>query len=137
MNKILYLALLTFTGCLTKKSDKFSVCMENNSDTNAVINIETLINGKFYKVIPVRRNTAVVHFESLIVEFPGKGDSLNLTFVISGTKDSTSCVVDRKKWRPESWVHVNFNEVGFKKGARLFDEIFSRDTIVHREFYSE
>ena len=137
MKKLTYLILFTLAGCFTKRTNSVVVYMENNSDMDSVINIKTLLNGKFYKVVPVKWNATVIKFVPLIVEFPDKMDSITLTFLNINRGDSTSCVVHRKILNPKTWVHVNFNEVIFKKGSKYYDEILSKDSLVNYEFYSE
>jgi hypothetical protein len=136
MKKITYLVLFILAGCFTKRSEVV-VYMENNSDLDSVINIKTLINGKFYKVVPVKRNTIAVKLVPLIVKFPDKMDTVKLTFINSNRGDSSSCVVRREILSPKTWVHVNFNQVVFRKGRRFYDRILERDTLMGREFYSE
>ena len=67
MKTILYLTLLIFTSCLTKKANRVGVYLENNSEADSVINIKTLINGKFYKGVPVKRNPIADKYEKLMV----------------------------------------------------------------------
>lgn len=78
-----------------KSTSKVVVYMENNSDVDSVINIRTLVNGRLYKVVPVKKNMTVVNFVPLIVEFPDKTDSIRLTFINSnrGIRPAVWCIV--------------------------------------------
>lgn len=137
MRNTVYLILLIFSGCLTKRINNITVYFENNSDVDSVINIKTFINDRFYKVVSVKRNITVVRYEKLIIDIPVKTDNVILTFVITNTGDSTNCVLNSEMLRTESSVHVNFNETIFKKGFNYLGQILRRDTIVRHEFYSE
>jgi hypothetical protein len=137
MKKIPYLILFTVAGCLSKRTNKVPVYLENNSDADSVFNIKTLINYKFYKVVPVKRNPIADRYENLVVELPVKMDSIILTFIISETGDSTSCVLHRELMNAKSWVHVNFNETIFKKGSSYLGQVLRKDTLISHEFYSE
>jgi hypothetical protein len=137
MKKLFYLILLAVTGCITKSTNEVPVYLENNSEADSVINIKTLINGKFYKGVPVKRNPIADKYEKLMVEWPDTMDSTVLTFIISETGDSTRCILYRDSLHSKTWVHVNFNEAIFKKGSKLYDVILSRDSVVKHEFYSE
>ncbi|OQP47723.1 hypothetical protein [Niastella populi] len=137
MKKFSYLILLAVAGCITKSTNKVPVYLENNSETDSIINIKTLINGKFYKDVPVKRNPIADRYEKLMVEWPDTMDSTVLTFIIKETGDSTRCVLHRDSLNPKTWVHVNFSEAIFKKGSKLYDVILSSDSVVKHEFYSE
>lgn len=132
-----YLILFALAGCLTKKTNRIAVYLENNSDVDSVVHVKAFINDKLYKVVSVKRITTVVKYEKLIVELPVKMDSVILKFVISKTDDSTSCVLNSGMLNAESSVHVNFNEVIFKKGFDYLGHILQNDSVVKRKFYSE
>lgn len=129
--------LFALAGCLTKKTSKVAVYIENNSDVDSVVFMKAFINDKFYKVVSVKRNRTLVTYEKLMVELPVKMDSVILKFVISKTGDSTSCVLNSEMLSAESPVHVNFNEIIFKKGFDYLGHILKNDSVVKREFYSE
>jgi len=137
MKKIAYLVLFTLTGCFTKGKNEVVVYMENNSDVDAVINIKTLINGRLYKVTPVKRQSTADILVPLVVKFPDNMDSIKLTFINSNRGDSASCVVHRELVGPKTWVHVCFNELIFKKGFKLYDKVLNRDSLMDYKFYAE
>ncbi|MCS3798752.1 hypothetical protein GGD38_004122 [Chitinophagaceae bacterium OAS944] len=72
-----------------------------------------------------------------MVELPVKVSSVILKFVIRKTGDSTSCALTSEMLSTEPIVHVNFNEIIFKKGFDYPGHVLQNDSVVKREFYAE
>lgn len=137
MKLIVSVLLLMFTSCFLKTTNKMAICIENNSDVDSVVNIKTLVNGKFYKLVPVKRNFTIVHFERFFIEFPAKTNNVELTFVVDRSKDTAKCIIHKDSLTAKSCIHVNFNETVFRKGNQIYDQILQKDSLIQKAFYCE
>ena len=134
-----FLCLTTILSELSCKnsSDNITVLMENNSDMKPIIEIITNVNDTYYAKHVVKRNKEKVSYTEFTITKPVKWDVIKLKFFINGEMDTTLCSVIKNSVKKNTTVHVNFNEVLFKKGDSYKGYVLDKDTIIKREFYSE
>lgn len=134
-----FLCLVTILSELSCKnsSDNITVLMENNSDMKPIIEIITNVNDTLYAKHVVKRNKERVSYTEFTITKPVKWDVIKLKFFINGEMDTTLCSVIKDSIKKNTTVHVNFNEVLFKKGDSYKGYVLDKDTIIKKEFYSE
>lgn len=137
MKRLLYPLMLIALCCCNKKGNDIVVLFENNSDVDSIINIETYIDDDFYKSVQVKRDTTRVRYEELLIKPPTEKKNVKLLFVIGKSKDTASCIVYKPVLNKKSYVHVNFNELLFKKGFNYLGQMLQKDSIVRKNFYCE
>ncbi len=111
--------------------------MENNSDIKPAIEITTSVNDSFYAVHTVKCVKEKITNTNFIITTPIKWDIIKLKFSINGYLDTSICNIIRDSVKNEIVVHVNLNEILFKKGWNYKSYILDKDTIVQKQFYSE
>lgn len=134
---VLGLIILTlFTlGC---RKDRFiNVYLENSSETIPVLTVATYINGSYYNTIRVKKNTSAINWANYQLLLPSNKDSVQIMFVIPENNCRTACILLRDSLTSRSWMHVNYNEVLFRKGDQYYGYILSKDTVVEKNFYCE
>jgi len=133
-----FLGLITILSELScNSSDNITVLMENNSDMKPSIEIVTNVNDTLYAKHVVKRNNDKISYTEFTITKPVKLDIIKLKFFINGEMDTTLCSVVKDSIKKNTTVHVNFNEVLFKKGDSYKGYRLVKDTIVKKEFYSE
>ncbi len=138
MRNLFFFCLLALNQFSCKRgADNITVLIENNSDIKPVIEIVTMVNDSLFAKQLIRRNNERVSYTEFTITKPIKGDVLKLKFFIVGEKDTTSCNIIKDSIKKKATVHVNFNEVLFKKGDRYKGFVLDKDTIIKKEFYSE
>jgi len=140
MNKLgifLYLIIILSGFSCNNRSDIITVLVENNSDIKPIIEIVTNVNDTLYARHMVKRNKEKVDYTEFTITKPVKWDVINLKFFINGEMDTTSCSVIRDSIKKNATVHVNLNEVLFKKGDSYKGHALDKDTLIKKEFYSE
>lgn len=140
MKKLWFLlCLATILSELSCKnsSDKITVLMENNSDVKPIIEIITNVNDTLYAKHIVKRNNKKVSYTEFTITKSLKWDVIKLKFFINGEMDTTLCSVIKDSIKKNATVHVNFNEVLFKKGDSYKGYLLDKDTIFKKELYSE
>ena len=134
---LLCLATILNEFSCKKSSDNITVLMENNSDVKPIIEIITNVNDTLYAKHVVKRNNEKVSYTEFTISKPLKWDEIKLKFFINGEMDTTLCVVIKNRIKKNTVVHVNFNEVLFKKGDTYKGYLLSQDSIIKKELYSE
>jgi hypothetical protein len=131
----IYLFLFGFSCAFQKR--ELTISLENSSSVNRKIVIETLLGVNTIDKREVVKGENVVNFESFNLALPNNTDSVCLQFKVLGTNYVTKCNFLQSQIKKRSWVHVNFSEVLFRKGYKLFERILDKDTVIERRFYCE
>jgi hypothetical protein len=131
---ILYLLILF--SC-NNKPQKISIWMENGSDVKEEVSVSISINGTPIDTILIRRDSIADKFQLFYMNIPADNKSVSFLFNVIGTKEEAICIVQPDSLSDESFIHVNFSEVLFKKGYLYNSTILLKDTIVERKLFAK
>ncbi|MCP9749776.1 hypothetical protein [Ferruginibacter sp. HRS2-29] len=133
----LYSILILVGSSCNNSSGYITVLLENNSDTRPAIEIVTNVSDTLYAKHIVKRNKEQISYTEFKITQPVKWDEIKLTFFVNGGLDTASCSIVRDSIKKNTTVHVNLNEVLFKKGDSYNGYTLDKDTVVKKQFYSE
>jgi hypothetical protein len=130
------LMTLCIFSCKQTAND-VTIAMENNSDIKPCIKIATYVNGNFYDTTNVCRSKGTVSYKKIIVKNLLHFKNPILKFFILNDIDTSICNIITDSIKNGVTVHINYNEILFKRGDSYYGRILEKDTVVKKEFYSE
>jgi hypothetical protein len=138
MRLLFIIFVLAFINSQSKQSfENISIYFENNSDLEKSIFIDTYINEKFYRTVSVR-NLDNVYDTSLQIHFDkSKLKYLHFMFIVPSSNDTAKCVISVQEINKINHVHVNLVKAVFQKGFDYAGRVLTKDSVVHKIFYSE
>ena len=140
MNKVsfvrFFLICLISLNCKTRNRE-ITISIENSSHIQKKIVVESLLNGHSIDKRDVVKGENTVHLESFKIPISNNQDSISIAFKVLGTQYNAKCNFSPKQITNATWIHVNLNEIVFKKGYEYNGRILEKDTIIEKFFYCE
>jgi hypothetical protein len=135
----LFYLILFFLYACKSDSKKIQIWFENNSDRSSVVEVSTYINDSLIDIRKVQQDSISDRVRAFDVKVIGDKfkKTSNLKFVLSGSNDETSCLINIDSMGKNKLVHVNYVERLLKKGYIINSDTLKQDSVVRKEFYCE
>jgi len=128
--------ILSLPSC-KKDKQTIRVWIENNSTINNNLEVRTYLNDSLLDTRNIQKDSVADRVKPFEISYNSTGKILNVSFVIVGTNEKTSCSINIDSLTPRSLVHMNYVEKGFKKGDQYNNAILQTDSIIDKRFYCE